>query len=186
MGSAGRNVVGGSRGGNSAPLLQRALRHHKLASEMDTLSEIQALLDASEDRDNPSPEALVDLLHEVRRIAVIGMSRNPEKAARRVPSYLAARGFDVVPVNPHAERMLGRTVYPTLEEVPGEVDLVVVFRPSEVAGPFVTAAKERPEKPAIWLQTGIRSDEEAQRARADGYFVVQDLCIFRVHRKLVT
>lgn len=143
------------------------------------------MLGASSDPENPSAEELVQLLGDVQHIAVVGLSRNLEKAARRVPSYLAAKGYDVIPVNPNATRLLGRVSYPELSEVPGPVDLVLVFRPSAEAGPFVLQAMDREEKPAIWLQTGVRAPEEVERARGAGRLVVQDLCIFRVHRVLV-
>ena len=152
---------------------------------MDTLTELNRLLDASTDDANPSAEELVALLQRARHIAVVGLSRHLEKPARRVPSYLAAKGFDVIPVNPHAERLLGRQSYPVLAEVPPPVDLVLVFRPSREAGRFVEEAMARPDRPAIWLQTGIRADPQVQAARDEGQTVVQDLCIFRVHRVLI-
>lgn len=124
-------------------------------------------------------------MEHVLHIAVVGLSRNLEKAARRVPSYLAAKGYDVIPINPNAERLLGRVSYPSLENVPGPIDLVVIFRPDAEAGRFVREAMNHPEKPAIWLQTGIRSVEAVNAARKDGRTVVQDLCIFRVHRVLM-
>lgn len=152
---------------------------------MDTLIELQRLLRASSDDDNPSAEELVELLDNIQHIAVVGLSRHFEKAARRVPSYLAAKGFDVIPVNPHADRLLGRTSYRTLTDVPGPVDLVLIFRPSEDAGAFVLEALRRPDEPAIWLQSGIVAPAEVEEARAAGRTVVQDLCIFRVHRVLI-
>ncbi len=115
---------------------------------------------------------------------MIGLSRSPAKAARRVPSYLAAKGYDVIPVNPHAERILGRDAFVRLTDVPEAVDLVVVFRPSETAGSFVEEAVAREERPAIWLQTGIVADAEVAAARARGVLAVQDLCTFRIHRAL--
>jgi predicted CoA-binding protein len=115
------------------------------------------------------------------RIAVVGMSRFPEKPAKRVPAYLAAHGYDVVPVNPNAERVIGRPAYPTLAEVPGEVDLVMIYRPSDQAGAFVREALARPERPAIWLSEGIRADEEVAQARREGVMAVQDLCAYKVH-----
>lgn len=145
---------------------------------------LRSELRSSSDPANPSPEELRALFERVERIAVIGLSRDPRKAARRVPSYLAAKGYDVVPVNPYAERILGNEAFATLEEVPDRVDLVVIFRPSDQAGPFVREAMARPEEPAIWLQTGIRADEEVAEARAAGRIVVQDMCAFRVHRAL--
>jgi predicted CoA-binding protein len=138
----------------------------------------------SSDRENPSAEALRDLFGRIEHIAVVGLSRSPEKAARRVPSYLAAKGYDVIPVNPNAERILGRTAHDRLADVEEPVDLVMIFRPSAEAGTFLAEAAARPEHPAIWLQTGIRADQEAAEARAAGLLVIQDLCAFRVHRAL--
>lgn len=151
---------------------------------MDTLSLVRFELRESSDPDNPSAEELRELFERVRHIAVIGLSRSPAKAARRVPSYLAAKGYDVIPVNPFAERILGRQAYEQLSDVLEPVDLVIVFRPSEQAGPFVELAAAREERPAIWLQSGIRSDPEIAAARAAGILAVQDMCAFRVHRAL--
>jgi uncharacterized protein len=145
---------------------------------------LAGLLERSGDRENPDPEALEALLKSVKTIAVVGLSRDPRKAARRVPSYLAAKGYDVIPVNPHAERILGRPAWPDLEAVPDRVDLVVVFRPSQDAGDVIRSAVERPDEPAIWLQEGIVSPDAAREARERGRTVVQDLCIFKVHRDL--
>lgn len=152
---------------------------------MDSLNEIRRVLQESSDPDNPTAERLAELLRDVQHVAVVGLSRHLEKPARRIPSYLAAKGLDMIPVNPHAKRLLGRESYPSLGEVPERVDLVLVFRPSEVAGEFVNAALARPDEPAIWLQTGLRSDDAAGEARSTGRTVIQDLCIFRVYRALI-
>ena len=151
---------------------------------MEPLAELHRLLESSSDPENPGPEELRELFAAVRRIAVIGLSRSPEKAARSVPAYLAARGYEIVPVNPNADRILGRRAYDRLADVPGEVDMVVIFRPSAEAGRFVEEAATRPERPAIWLQEGIRADEEIAAARAAGLTAVQDLCTYVVHRAL--
>lgn len=151
---------------------------------MSDLTELRGLLDGSSDRDNPTAEALRDLFESVERIAVVGLSRFPEKPARRVPSYLAAKGYEIVPINPLADRLLGKRVYGTLAEVPGSLDMVVIFRPSAEAGEIVAQAAARPEGPAIWLQEGIRADATVAPARAVGLTVVQDLCTYRAHRAL--
>lgn len=151
---------------------------------MDTLTDVKRELQESTDPDNPSAEVLRALFERVQRIAVIGLSRSIEKAARRVPSYLAAKGYDVIPVNPNADRILGKQAYPTLSAVLDPVDLVVIFRPSDQAGPFVAEAAARPERPAIWLQQGIRADPEIRAAREAGLIAVQDMCSYRVHRAL--
>ena len=133
---------------------------------------------------NPSADEIRRIIRGTERIAVVGMSRDPVKAARRVPSYLAAMGADIVPVNPLADRMLGRAAHATLQEVGDPVDMVLIFRPSTQVAPFVRAAAARQEAPVIWLQEGIRDDRAAEEARAAGRTVVQDLCIYRVHRAM--
>ena len=151
---------------------------------MDTMSQIQSILDESADRDNPGPEGIKEILESVQSIAVIGISRNPEKAARRVPSYLAAKGYEIIPVNPFVDQILGKDAKDTLPEVTDPVDMVLVFRPSEEAAKIVEVAMARVEKPVIWLQEGIQADEIVARARADGIQVVQDLCTYKVHKVL--
>ena len=151
---------------------------------MDELQELRVVLANSTDEANPPAEELRALLGRVQRIGVIGLSRFPEKAARRVPSYLAAKGYEIVPINPSADRILGQRAYDTLADVPGALDMVIVFRPSEEAGAHVREVLERPERPAIWLQEGIVAEEEVAEARAAGVTAVQDLCAFKVHRAL--
>jgi predicted CoA-binding protein len=133
---------------------------------------------------NPDPERLLLLLRRLRRVAVVGISRDPLKAARRVPSYLATKGVDIEPVNPHAGWILGRPVVPALDDVLGALDLVLIFRPSEAVAPIMEQTCRRTPIPAIWLQEGIRNDEAAERARDLGAVVVQDLCLFKAHRVL--
>jgi predicted CoA-binding protein len=151
---------------------------------MDGFQELQSLLDESGDRDNPGPEELKKLMESVRSIAVVGISRNPEKPARRVPAYLAAKGYDVTPVNPFVDEVLGKTAKDSLEDVSEPVDMVLVFRPSEDAAKIAETAMRRDERPVIWLQKGIRADEVAATARDLGFTVVQDLCAYEVHKAL--
>lgn len=153
---------------------------------MDPLDRLRWVLAESTDRLNPAAERIEALFQRLHRLAVVGLSRDPAKAARRVPSYLAAKGYEVIPVNPHAERILGRPAHATLDDVEDPVDLVVIFRPSDEAGAFVEQAAARPETPAIWLQEGIRADDAAAAARKAGRLVVQDLCTYKVHRALFT
>ncbi len=149
---------------------------------MTNLTALDVLLQESSDPDNPDAAQLQDIMRSVTTIAVVGMSRDPTKAARRVPSYLAAKGYDILPVNPFATRILGKAARKSLAEVAEPVDMVVVFRPSEEAGTHLAEAAARPERPVVWLQEDIRADGEAAAARARGLTVVQDLCAYRVHR----
>lgn len=151
---------------------------------MDGLQELQRLLDESGDRDNPGPEELKKLMEDVKTIAVVGISRNPEKPARRVPAYLASKGYDVIPVNPFVDEILGKKAKDSLKDVSEPVDMVLIFRPPEEAAKIAEAALRREERPIIWLQKGIRADGVAAIARGLGFTVVQDLCTYEVHKAL--
>lgn len=153
---------------------------------MQRLSALRRILAESSDPANPTAEKIEALFQRLHRLAVVGLSRDPAKAARRVPSYLAAKGYEIIPVNPHAERILGRQAVATLAQVEEQLDLVVIFRPSAEAGALIEEAAARPGRPAIWLQEGIRADAEAGAARAQGRLVVQDLCTYKVHRAIFT
>ena len=131
--------------------------------------------------------ATTDQIREIldyETIAVVGCSTTPGKAAHDIPKYLLDHGYEVVPVNPHADEIFGVEAYDSLEDVPEGVDVVDVFRPSEETGPIVDAAAEREDAEAIWLQLGIRNDEAGERAEAAGKLFVQDKCIKVEHGKL--
>lgn len=151
---------------------------------MHGLERLREVLAASRDPENPPPERIREILEGSRTIAVVGMSTNPEKAARRVPAYMAARGYEVIPVNPRAERILGKPARAALGDVTEPVDIVLVFRPSDEAEKVLEEAAARPEDPVIWLQEGIFGGEAARRVRAEGKTVIQDLCIYQSHRAL--
>ena len=151
---------------------------------MDGSQELQNYLDESGDRDNPGPDELRELMASVQSIAVVGISRNPEKPARRVPAYLASKGYDIIPVNPFVDEIFGKEAMDSLTEVTEPVDMVLIFRPSEEAAEVAEAAMGREERPAIWLQKGIRADEIVADARGQGLTVVQDLCTYEIHKAL--
>lgn len=119
------------------------------------------------------------------RVAVVGCSTTPGKAAHEIPKYLLDQGYDVVPVNPFADAIFGRECYDSLADVPGEIDIVDVFRPSDEVADIVDAALARDEDAAIWLQLGIRDDESVARAEAAGRRVVQDRCMKPTHQSLL-
>lgn len=116
-----------------------------------------------------------DLLARSRRVAVVGCSATPGKDAHEVPRFLLERGFDVQPVNPAAAEIFGRKAYPTLAEVPGPLDLVVVFRPAEEAPGIARQAVAAGAK-ALWLQLGLRSAEARCIAEEAGLAYVEDRC----------
>ena len=122
---------------------------------------------------------------ELDRVAVVGCSTSPGKDAHEIPKYLLAQGYDVVPVNPFADEIFGREAYDSLADVPGEIDIVDVFRPSEEVAEIVDAALERDDDAVIWLQLGIHDDDAVARAEAAGRRVVQDRCMKPTHRQLL-
>ena len=152
---------------------------------MSELTHLEAVLAQSTDPDNPGAEEIRELSDTTKTVAVVGISRNPEKAARKVPAYMASRGYEIIPVNPFVDKILGRDVRPSLADVTEELDMVLVFRPSEEAALVLGAAVIRPERPAVWLQEGIRADEGARAARDGGFTVVQDLCFYKAHQALL-
>lgn len=172
-------TAAGARSAGDADRARDPLPH---AGSMTNLTALDVLLEESSDPDNPDAAELLEIMRSVRTIAVVGISRDPTKAARRVPSYLAAKGYDVLPVNPFATRILGRPARKSLAEVTEPVDMVVVFRPSDEAATHLAEAAARPERPVVWLQQDIRADKAAAEARARGIRVVQDMCAYRVHR----
>ena len=152
---------------------------------MDNRERLERVLRSSRDRaNNPGPDEIRALIRKTDLVAVVGMSRDPMKPARRIPSYLAAMGAHIIPINPLAGRMLGKVARKSLEDVTEPVDMVMIFRPTHEVGPFVRAAAARPDRPIIWLPEGVWDDEAAAEARAAGVTVVQDLCIYRVHRAM--
>src|SRR5690554_6334904 len=93
---------------------------------------------------------------QLKHIAVVGLSKDPAKAAHSVPRYLQHHGYKIYPVNPYGgEELLGEKVYDTTSAIEGPVDLVVVFRPSKDVPPVVEDALKRQDLQGIWLQEGI-------------------------------
>jgi predicted CoA-binding protein len=116
------------------------------------------------------------ILREFETIAVVGISRDPEKAAHSVPRALQKAGFRVIPVNPHAETLLDVPVFRSLADIDRAVDVVLVFRPSDEAADVARQAAAIGAK-ALWLQLGIRSEEARRIAESAGMLFVQDQCI---------
>jgi predicted CoA-binding protein len=119
------------------------------------------------------------------RVAVVGCSTTPGKAAHDVPKYLLENGYDVVPVNPYADEVFGREVYDTVADVPGPVDVVDVFRPSDELPGIVDDVLERDDVRVLWTQLGIRDADAIERAEEAGVSVVEDRCMKVEHQRLL-
>ena len=116
-----------------------------------------------------------EILASARTIAVVGLSRDPAKAAHGVPAVLQAHGFRIIPVHPTATELLGEKVYRSLADIPEPVDLVDVFRPSPEAPGIAEQAVAIGAK-ALWLQQGIVSPEARRIATDAGLEYVENRC----------
>ena len=113
----------------------------------------------------------------LKNIAVVGLSKDSTKAAHTVPRYLQHQGYKIIPVNPFGgEELLGEKVYSKVSEIEGQVDLVVVFRPSAEVPQVVEDVLTRHDVQGIWLQEVLAYER--------GLIFVQDKCTFKEHRKL--
>ena len=122
---------------------------------------------------------LKSILTRVKRIAILGVSANPVRPSYFVARYLKLKGFTIVPVNPGlaGQDLLGERVYGSLAEVPGDVDMIDVFRRSDAVPGIVDEALARwPQLDVIWLQLGVHHDAAAATATVRGVTVVQDRC----------
>jgi predicted CoA-binding protein len=129
------------------------------------------------DQDNYPDPYLRDILTSVRTIAVVGASPRRERPSHGVMAYLQRRGYRTIPVNPNAVGVTinGETVYTRLADVPEPVDMVDVFRRTEVAGSVVDEAIAIGAK-VVWMQLGVRDDDAAARAEAHGLKVIMNRC----------
>ncbi len=124
--------------------------------------------------------ATVDRMLEANRIAIVGMSEDPERPSHGIGGYLMSHGYEVIPVNPNHEQILGQKCYARLADVPGPIDLVDVFRRSEYCADVVRDAIAVGAK-GVWLQAGIRNEEARRLAEEAGIDFIQDRCIMVEH-----
>ncbi|MEJ6515471.1 MAG: CoA-binding protein [Pseudomonadales bacterium] len=114
------------------------------------------------------------ILHDTKTIAIVGLSANPSRASFQVAQYLMPH-YEIIPINPAYEEVLGLRCYPDLQSVPVKVDMVDVFQRSENVMPFVQPSIDIGAK-YFWMQLDIRNDDARQQLEAVGVIVVDDLC----------
>jgi predicted CoA-binding protein len=120
-------------------------------------------------------EVIRSLLEHRRTWAVVGCSPDPARDSHRIARMLQSRGYEVIPVNPACEELLGVPCYPALADVPEQIDVVDIFRRASAAGRHVDEAIEVGAS-AVWMQLGVIDEAAAARARAAGLDVVMDRC----------
>jgi len=118
-------------------------------------------------------------------VAVVGCSSTRGKDAHEIPRYMDEHGYDVIPVNPYADEILGREAYDSLADVPAGVEIVDVFRPSDELSGIADEVLARTDVDVVWTQLGIRDDDAARRLEASGRQVGQDRCLKVEHQRLL-
>ena len=134
-------------------------------------------------RDNHSDNE-IRKMYNFKNIAVVGMSRDPVKAAHFVPKYMIERGYNIIPVNPSANEILGKRTYAKVSDIKSQVDIIDVFRPSEDVYSVVEDSVKKPSVKVIWLQEGIHNAEAEKVALDNKINVVFNRCIMAEHMRL--
>ena len=133
---------------------------------------------------NPRDDVIRSLLEQASSIAVVGLSPRPERESHQVASYLIEQGYDVIPVNPTCQRILGLRCYPDILSISAVPDIVNVFRRPE-ALPGIAREAVAKGAGALWMQLGISNREAAGIASEAGLLVVESRCIKLEHLRLI-
>ena len=133
--------------------------------------------------ENPPDSVIRDILLQPRRVAVVGCSPDPKRDSHRIARLLIEKGHTVIPVNPAAREILGRTSFASLQLIPQPVDMVDIFRRPDQAGTVVDEAIAIGAK-IVWMQLGVIDEAAALRAQAAGLTVVMDRCPAIEYRRL--
>ncbi|MEM3696934.1 MAG: CoA-binding protein [Candidatus Bathyarchaeia archaeon] len=136
-------------------------------------------------------EGLRKILSKYRNVAVVGLSKDPSKDSYRVAKYLKENGFNIIPVNPTADEILGEKSYKSLLDIPEEVqktlEIVAIFRPSDevspIIGQVIQLRKHHGLPHVVWMQLGIVNEKAAEKARKAGLTVIMDKCIMMEHKR---
>jgi hypothetical protein len=118
------------------------------------------------------------ILENCKRIALCGASPKTDRPSYLIMRFLLEKGYEVIPIRPGVEEILSQRCYPSVREVPGGIDLALIFRRAEDVPPIIEEAISRGVK-AVWMQEGIVSQEAFQRAAAGGLRAVMDRCIYK-------
>ena len=135
------------------------------------------------DCDPSLDEEIKGILRKYKRIAIVGLSPKEARDSNRVARYLINNGYEIVPVNPGQEKILGKRCYKTLRDIPFQVDVVDLFLNSARVPPIVDQAIAIGAK-VIWMQLGVVHNEAAEKARKAGIQVIMNRCIKQDHKKM--
>ena len=127
---------------------------------------------------------IMDILIKVKTIAIVGLSPKEERDSNKVARYLQQEGYRIIPVNPNYDEILGLESYPSLSDVPEEIDVVDIFRRPSVVLEIVESAIQKGAI-VIWMQEGIVNNEAAEKAKNAGLKVVMNKCMMKEHIKMI-
>lgn len=126
--------------------------------------------------ENPSRAEIGSILKKAKRIAVVGLSNNPDRTSYMVSQAMQAAGYEIIPVNPTVDEVLGAKAVKSLDEIEGHVDIVNVFRQSQYL-PEVAKEFANVDADVFWAQQGLENEEAYQFLKEKGYTVIMDRCI---------
>lgn len=128
---------------------------------------------------------ITQVLQSAKTIAVVGLSSNPMRPSFGVSRFLQRHGYRIIPVNPNEAEVLGERSYPTVSEVPEEIDIVNIFRRPARVPEVVAAVAARGGVKCIWMQEGVVNEAAKQQAETAGIPVVMDRCILKEMARLL-
>ncbi|AEK73816.1 CoA-binding protein [Thermococcus sp. 4557] len=134
--------------------------------------------------DRLSDDDVREILTKYKKIALVGASPKPERDANDVMRYLLEHGYEVYPVNPHYDEVLGRKCYPSVLDIPDEVDIVDLFVRPEFTMDYVEQAMEKGAK-VVWFQFKTYNREAFKKAKEAGLTAVAHRCIKQEHARLL-
>lgn len=132
-----------------------------------------------------------EIVTSTKTIAIIGLSSTPHRTSHRIGKYLLDVGFTVIPINPNEEFVFGLKSYPQISEVPDDIqiDMIDIFRNSRHTAEMVEEIAEwsdkTGQKPVIWTQIGVSSEEAKNLSTKNGFTYIEDKCLMVEHRKAV-
>jgi predicted CoA-binding protein len=133
---------------------------------------------------NSNKDEIKAIFDDVKTIAVLGLSPDPEKPSHRVAKYLKEQGFTIIPIYPKGDEILGEKVYRSLAEIPVAVDMVDIFRKPNALPKIAQEVLNRDDVKVYWTQDGIVNNEAAASVKSAGLHVVQSKCTMVEHKAL--
>ena len=137
---------------------------------------------------NPPESEIINILKETKTIAVVGLSPKPKRPSHSVSKAMQEFGYQIIPVRPAVDEVLGEKAFVDLESIPealqSKIDMVDVFRAADKISPIIDACIKL-KVPLIWLQDGVVNEAEALRAEKAGIKVVMDRCVYRDYVQLI-